>query len=187
MKKFLFVSIMLLSVSIGMNAQRCTVQGVIRYFYNDYIGFQPDNGTEIHFIKYSSTHKIPDRKKWDNYQDLVDKWIMFKKYRQHLNLNESLELSEYKEEYEDSIQTLGTLLLLETIDFEDKNLIKYSTIVDNSGKYSISVPYGIYYVWIKSKNRKLATLLEYKNRQRMIRVNLKSPTKVISYDFDILR
>ena len=67
----------------------------------------------------------------------------------------------------------------------EKGLVKYTTIVNGSGMYEISVPYGIYYVLIKSKNRKLPTVLEYKNRYYMKRVNLNSPTQIISFDFDI--
>ncbi len=187
MKKFLFLVALIMATSMGLTAQTCKVQGVVRYYYNNYIGFKPDVGAEVHFLKYSSKYKTPDKKKWDAYQDLVDNWIKYKKYIKVFDKKKTEEVSGFKREYNDSLQKLGGLLLIETAEYESKNVIKYSTVVDDSGKYSISVPYGIYYVWIKSKNRKLPTLLEYENRQRMIRVDLKSPTKIISYDFDVVQ
>ena len=151
------------------------------------MGYKPDAGAEVHFLKYSSKYKSPDRKKWDAYQELVDNWIKYEKYIKVFDKKKTEEVSGFKREYKDSLQTLAAELLFETGEYESRNMIKYSTVVDDSGKYNISIPYGIYYVWIKSKNRKILTLLEYGNRQRMIRVDLKSPTKIISYDFDIVR
>lgn len=182
-----FILLMFSCLCLTIKAQQCNVQGVIQYFYNDFIGFKPDRGAEILFVKYSSSHKIPKIKKWDAYQTLVDNWIKYEKLRHTLSKADSEKYSGFKEEYVDSTLALSGELLSETWKYEENNMIKYSAVVDASGKYSISLPYGTYYIWIKSKNRKLPTLLENKQRQRMIRVVLNSPTKVISYDFDIPR
>lgn len=182
-----FILLMFSCLCLTIKAQQCNVQGVIQYFYNDFIGFKPDTGTEILFVKYSSSHKIPKIKKWEAYQTLVDNWIKYEKLRHTLSKADSEKYSGFKEEYVDSTLALSGELLSETWKYEENNMIKYSAVVDASGKYSISLPYGTYYIWIKSKNRKLPTLLENKQRQRMIRVVLNSPTKVISYVFDIPR
>lgn len=187
MRKMLLLVAVLFATTIGLNAQNCNVQGVIQYFHNDYVGYRPDIGAEVMFVKYSSTRKIPKRKDWEAYQTLVDNWIKYEEINNTLNRADSEKYSGYKEEYADSMLMLSSKLLLETWEYEENNQIRYSTVVDASGKYSISVPYGTYYVWIKSNNRKLPTLLEKEHRQRMIRVVLNSPTKVISYDFDIPR
>lgn len=186
MKKILLV-VLLFGISTCLNAQKCNVQGVIQYFYNDYVGFKPDVGSEIMFIKYSSTHKVPNRQKWETYQSLVEKWIEFGKSRKYLDRSKALEYSGYKQGDKDSIQALGAELFLERITIEEEGLVKYTTVVGASGKYEISVPYGTYYILVKSKNRKLATALEYFNRYYMQRVVLNSPTKIVSYDFDIYR
>lgn len=186
MKKVFMLSFFASLCLVAM-AQQCNVQGVIQYFHNDYVGFRPDTGAEVMFVKYSSTHKIPKKKIWEAYQTLVDNWIKYEEINNTLNRADSEKYSGYKEEYADSMLMLSSKLLLETWEYEENNQIRYSTVVDASGKYSISVPYGTYYVWIKSNNRKLPTLLEKEHRQRMVRVVLNSPTKVISYDFDIPR
>lgn len=187
MKKVLFIAVFLFGTSICINAQKCNVQGVVQYIYNDYIGFKPDTGSEVMFIKYSSTHKVPNRQKWETYHSMVEKWIKFDKSREYLRRDEALEYSGYKQGYKDSIQTLGAELLLERITIESEGLIKYSTVVDASGKFDINVPYGTYYILIKSKNRKLTTGLEFYNRYYMVRTVLNTPTKIVSYEFDIPR
>lgn len=185
-KKITLLIIAILGIS-SASAQTCNVQGIVQYFYNDYIGFRPDLGAEVLFIKYSSANKAPNIKKWNAYQDLFDKYFIYREYMAWHSEAESSKVSGFKKEYIDSLQTLGLELLEETLIYEDKNMIKYSTIVDASGKYSINIPYGTYYVLIKSKNRQFQTALEAINRQRMFRVVLNSPTKIINYDFDIPR
>ena len=111
---------------LTVQAQQCNVQGVIQYFYNDYIGFKPDIGAEVMFIKYSSAHKIPKRNTWENYQGLIDGWIKYEKLRHYFSRSEAEIGSGFKEEYGDSIQMLSAQLLLETWEYEEKNMIKYS-------------------------------------------------------------
>lgn len=187
MKKFLFIAVLLFGNCICTNAQKCKVQGVVQYFYNDFFGFKPDTGTEIMFVKYSSKYKVPSRKKWESYQSMTEKLIKYSIYRKDLNRDDAMHHSGFKPEYVDSIKTLALDLLLERVMIEEEGLVKYSTIVDASGKFDISVPYGTYYILIKSKNRTLPTLLESKNRYYMVRTVLNSPTKIISYDFDTTR
>ena len=187
MKKFLFIAVLLLGSSICMHAQKCNVQGIVQYFYNDHFGFKPDTGAEVLFVKYSSKHKVPNRNKWESYQSMTEKMIKYSVYRKNLSRDDAMFHSRYKPEYMDSIRTLGAELFLEKIVIEQEGLVKYSTVVDASGKFDISVPYGTYYILIKSKNRELPTALEYNNRLYMVRTVLNSPTKIISYDFDIPR
>lgn len=187
MKKSLILLMTFIVVCTFANAQKCNVQGVVQYIYNDYIGFKPDTGAEVMFIKYSSTYKVPNRQKWETYHSMVEKWIKFDKSRKHLDRTSALKYSGYKPEYKDSIQTLGAELLLERMTIEEKGLIKYTTVVDASGKFDINVPYGTYYILIKSKNRKLTTGLEFYNRYYMVRTVLNTPTKIVSYEFDIPR
>lgn len=172
-------------IGIVANAQQCRVQGVVQYYHNEYLGHQPDLGAEVMFIKYSSATKVPNRAKWEEYQDMVEKWIKAAYYRKYFALEEAYESAGFKEEYKDKIQELGIELALERMQCEDNGQVKYTTLVNGTGMYDITVPYGIYYVLIKSKNRKLPTVLEMSNRYHMVRVDLKSPTQVISFDFDI--
>ena len=187
MKKFIVLSLLFVVASMHICAQKCNVQGIVQYYYNDYIGFRADTGSEVYFIKYSSVHKVPTRQKWEKYQDMVEKRIKYTMLHRYLNRDEAEQHSGYKQEFEDSIQTLGGELLLERLLIEEEGLAKYTAVVDASGKYEISVPYGTYYILIKSKNRKIMTPLEALNRYHMERVVLKSSTKVVSFDFNIIR
>ena len=166
-------------------AQNCNVQGIVRYFFNDYIGYKPDTGAEVMFIKYSKKYQIPKIKVWNNYQEMMDNWRKYKKSRKYFNVEDSERRSGFKEEYKDSILTMSGLLMLERDEIIEKGLVKYSTVVDATGKYSISIPIGTYYILFKSSNRQQGTLLETKNRYYMTRVKLTTSTKVLSYDFDI--
>ncbi len=186
MKKF-FIICFLSILCFNASAQQCKVQGVIQYYHNDYLGYRPDLGAEVMFIKYSPTYKIPDRQTWETYQSLIDKWINFGELRRYYGETISYEKSGLKISDKDIIQELGVKLTVEKDNIIEKGLVKYTTIVNSTGMYDISVPYGTYYVLIKSKNRKFPTALELNNRYRMIRVVLNNPTKVISYDFDFLR
>lgn len=184
MKKLLVLCIIGI-LCLSASAQQCKVQGIVQYYHNEYIGHKADLGAEVMFIKYSSTHKIPNKQKWETYQDLVEKWIKAAYYRKYFSTAEACENAGFKLEDKETIQTLGLELSVEKDKAIEKGLVKYTTIVNGSGMYEISVPYGIYYVLIKSKNRKLPTVLEHKNRYYMKRVNLNSPTQIISFDFDI--
>lgn len=184
MKK-LFILCVVALIGLTANAQQCKVQGVVQYYHNEYIGHRADLGAEVMFIKYSSTYKIPNRQKWETYQDLVEKWIKAAYYHKYFGTVEACEHAGFKLEDKETIQALGLELAVEKNDIIEKGLVKYTTLVDGSGMYNITLPYGIYYVLIKSKNRELPTVLEYENRYHMVRVDLKSPTAVISFDFDI--
>ena len=172
-------------IIFAANAQQCRVQGIVQYYYNEYIGYKADCGAEVMFIKYSSALKLPTRSTWETYQDLVDRWIKASYYYKHFGLKEACEKADFKKEDRNTIQELGLKLAVEKNSAIENGLVKYTTIVDGGGMYDITVPYGIYYILIKSKNRNLPTVLEHENRYQMIRVDLKSPTKVISYDFNI--
>lgn len=185
MKKLFIICALCMTSCLSIFAQQCKVQGIVQYYHNEYIGHRADLGAEVMFIKYSSTHKIPDRKKWETYQDLVEKWIKAAYYQKYFSTAEACKNAGFNLEDKKTIQALGLELSVEKDKAIEKGLVKYTTIVNGSGMYEISVPYGIYYVLIKSNNRELPTVLEYKNRYHMQRVHLNSPTQIISFDFDI--
>lgn len=168
-----------------ITAQTCDVQGIVRYFYNDYIGYKADIGAEVMFIKYNSKYKVPQIKNWMNYQTLLDNRREYLKYRKYYNVEESEKNSGFKEEYVDSILSLSRTLFIEKEKIINNGLVKYSAVVDGTGKYSLKVPIGTYYVLFKSANRKLDTYLEEDNKYYMIRVNLNSTTKILSFDFEL--
>ena len=184
MKK-IYIFCFMLCISIAANAQMCKVQGIVQYYHNEYIGHKADMGAEVMFIKYSSALKIPNRQKWETYQDIVEKSIKAAYYRKYYGETDAFKMAGLTKEDLSKMQELGLLLTVEKDQAIEKGLVKYTTIVNGSGMYEISVPYGIYYILIKSKNRKYPSVLELNNRYHMVRVDLKSPTQIISFDFDV--
>lgn len=184
MKKVFFLCVMC-CISVLACAQQCKVQGIVQYYHKE-LGYRIDLGAEVLFVQYSSVLKVPNRQKWETYQGLVDKWINASYWRRYRSIEDAYKMAEMKAEDKTTIQELGVELMAELLTAIDKDLVKYSTVVDASGKFDITIPYGVYYVFIKSKNSTIPTLLEANNRYHLERVELKNPTKIISYDFNIL-
>lgn len=184
MKKLFFLFFLCLITPAVLSAQNCKVTGIVRYFYNDFIGYKPDTGAEVMFFKYNNKYKMPNIEKWDKYQTLMDNRRKYQYYLKYFSVKDSEEKSGFKESYTDSILALSAELLIEK-EVIVETMIEYSTVVDASGKYEIDVPYGTYYVLFKSANRNINTLLENENKYYMIKVNLNSKTKILSLDFEL--
>ena len=184
MKRKLFFLFLLFVPIIGISQSTCKLEGIVRYFYNDYFGHRPDLGAEVMIIKPIIKDTIPNYENWDNYQTLMDNWHKYEYLRKYFGVDECEKRTGFKESYKDSILYLSGVCLIDKTKIENRNLIKYTTLVDNTGKYSITIPYGTYYILIRSKNRKQNTLLEYEGRTRLEKIKVNSPTKIFSYDFD---
>ena len=168
------------------------MQGVVRYYYNDTFKYRPDLGAEVKFIPKTKQDTIPSCDKWDEYET-----------KSHKVVNYLLGVAEFKKEgiyssYADSeirniykvgdddinrVKTLSEELFLEVLIMA--NSTEYVTIVDNSGLYSISLPYGDYYVVMKSANRERPFMVDLLGRMYVKEVSINSATKVISHDFDL--
>ena len=56
-KKFLLV-VILFATTIGLNAQNCNLKGVVKYEYNDYVGYKIDEGAEIYVVSAKNAECI---------------------------------------------------------------------------------------------------------------------------------
>ena len=70
---FLFVVFCSLNITYGI-AQKCKVQGVVRYEFNDYVGYKADIGAEINFIAKEDADSL-NVLHWDEYEKLAKKTI----------------------------------------------------------------------------------------------------------------
>lgn len=170
----------------------CQVTGIVRYHYNDYIGYRPDLGAEIYFIPKTANDTIPHLNLWEEYEVLacqgmkymksISEWkkegIYFDEYESFLRSNYS-----YQKADEARVDELDKILFGErdALLKNDDNV----ALVDASGMYTISLPKGEYYVVFVSANRKrLLWLTELLGRTHVTEIELKGASKKASFDFD---
>lgn len=180
---FVFGMVLLLSGSVHtLSAQSCKVQGVVRYYHNDFVGWKPDVGAEVWVVPKSK--KYPT-KLWLAYQDQCERWLQYRKLAKYAySYQKSMEVSGFIGE--DSLLTLSGEVLLQRIYIEDDDnkCILKQALITGDGTYTINVPYGRYYIICKSANRKRNTLLEMNNRYLIYEVTLNSGSKILNFDFD---
>lgn len=165
-----------------VEAQTCKVQGIVRYYHNDFVGWKPDVGSEVWVVPKNK--KYPT-KVWLDYQDQCERWLQYRKLAKYAyGYEKSMEVSGFVGE--DSLMVLSghCLLQLLYIEDDDNNCILKQALITGDGSYSLDLPYGKYYIICKSANRKRNTLLEMNNRYYIYLVNLNSSSKILNFDFD---
>ena len=165
-------------------AQECKVQGIVRYKFNDYVGYKSDNGAQVYFVEKkaidSSNVEI-----WKEYEALADKQTF------HLLLmNESdgvvgeetvREFSKFSVADEKRLNEIDSQCLVYYIQWVGN--ASYVALVDDSGKYEVEIPFGEYYVIAKSANRERLTITELTGRALLQETNINKNVKIISFDF----
>lgn len=91
-------------------------------------------------------------------------------------------ISGYSKERENKLDSITTHLIGKYTLAKD-DYVNLS-IIDNSGKYSMSVPYGEYIVVFKSKNRTRLQLFELSGRLHFESINANKQTLLVSCEFD---
>ena len=165
-----------------LDAQTCKIQGVVRYYHNDFVGWKPDVGAEVWVVPKSK--KYPT-KLWLAYQDQCERWLQYRRLAKYAyGYQKSMEVSGFVGE--DSLLTLSGEVLLQRIYIEDADnkCILKQALITGDGTYTMNVPYGRYYIICKSANRKRNTLLEMNNRFLIYEVTLNSSSKILNFDFD---
>ena len=187
MKVSLFLVVYLFLNSVLGMAQKCKVQGVVRYKYNDYIRYKEDIGAEISFIAKADADSL-NISHWDEYGRLAQKQsahkILAKSVESSYAANEDVirSVSKFSVNDEARLKKLDEICLAEYL--RGVTLSSYVGLVDNSGKYEVEIPYGEYYVIAKSANRKRSTLTEITGRILFKEIQIDKPMKILSFDFD---
>lgn len=185
LKKIILILVVITSTLItDAQTTTCKVQGVVRYYFNDYQGYKPDLGAEIYIVPKKEKDTIPHYKNWVEYEELINKKISYLKYHEYLPKIEAERFSGYKEAYDSLITNNSFICLSDRIAIEDR-LAKFTVIIDASGLYSIQLPYGTYYFLFKSKNRTRGSVLEFQNRYYIKEIKIDKPTLMISFDFEM--
>lgn len=173
--------------------KNCNVTGAIRYHFNDYQGYKPDLGAEIRFVPIQSVDSI-HLKDWRSFESKAHSIIMAKISIRDLE-NDGIYMDSSKrnlfynnygvsESDEAKLMKLNREILYPEYQ-KLENAAEYVALIDTNGTYNLTLPRGKYYVLIKSKNRTRSSYLtDITGCVHVEEVDLSSPTKILSYDFD---
>lgn len=173
--------------------KNCNVTGAIRYHFNDYQGYKPDLGAEIRFVPVHAVDSI-HLKEWRTFESKAHSIIMAKISIKDLE-NDGIYMDSSKrslfygnygvsESDEAKLMKLNTETLYPEYQTLE-NAAEYVALIDANGTYNLTVPRGKYYVLMKSKNRTRGSYLtDITGCVHVEEVDLSSPTKILSYDFD---
>jgi len=198
---------------VDTNSSTSTIKGVITYYFNKYQGDKPDLGSSVVVVD-SAKVKNFDYQLWKNYHfatsyrnimDMTKTRIdnltyLYKntrgsekeKYKLDLdNAQQDLdkytkELEKYNAETDEKYKIIDNELFPTLIQFKNGKEPFIETTVDNNGNYSINVPPGVYYVYIKSKNRKGYSITDVSGKTHMDKVKVtKNQNKDLSHNFSL--
>ena len=148
-------------------AQNGKIKGIVQYKYNDYIGYKIDVGAEVYAVSKQNAGDF-NLTKWNDYEKTVKTFI------------------EYAEYLDEPIEGLSSLDLYCKRQYEKiSERFEEIALVDNSGKYELSLPYGEYYIFVKSKNRNRSFSLTDSEVLILVKeINLSKPLLILSFDVD---
>jgi hypothetical protein len=188
MKKFILTIAMIFASSVIAIAQQCKVQGLVQYKFNDYVGYKIDAGAEIGVISLENAKKLGFNKKdWEDYDRLSKDYIKYLEVKNDpeitdVNLFLQLLGVKFTNKEKELLDSLDSKCLSQYLEISSN--YEYIELVDASGKYALTLPYGEYYIFAKSKNRERALVLELTGRILMEEIKIDKPTKIVSFDFD---
>lgn len=181
MKKTLLLIAAVVLGAISLNAQECKLKGVVRYEYNDYIGFKTDSGAEVYLVP--ATTPDVDIETWNRYETLAKEYMKYLDAKADPDIPNNLIslFTSWKDSDKVEFDELDANCTKQYITMKD-NCVDIG-LVDESGKYELSVPYGEYYILFISKNRERPTVTELTGRKVVEKVTIDKPVKVLSVDF----
>lgn len=184
MKRIVLLITLIVSTLGTTYAQKCNLQGVVRYKYNDHLGYKIDVGAEVRIIEVHEA-KVVIRTLWQKYDKLASNmmnYLSLKKEADGLDDDAIRRLTSFTKENEIELKELSSKCLKQYVDNE--SIAPYMSLIDSSGKYSIELPYGSYFVFVKSANRTRPSIAELAGRLILERVTIDKPNQVLSFDFD---
>lgn len=186
MKIFALVIFLPLTI-FGQDAKKCSIKGVITYYFNEYQGDKPDVGAQIWVI---DSLQIPAFKiglsdtfyQGNFYRNIKSYYETTGKktpqfIEEQLNIWRASSDSEF-----DTIDKRNFSQLL-AIEVNKKTII---STVDGAGNYSIKASPGTYYVYIKSNGRQGNTVTEITGKCYIKRIKIEEGDEAsIDHKFDI--
>ena len=187
MKHYLLTLIALLCVPMlyAQEQQQCNLQGIIKYEYNDYEGYKTDIGAEVGIVPVSKANML-EFSKWEIYEDLAKRRTTYVLWKNDEDLrlygDENLRrMTKFSHTDEEKLNSILQDIMTQYI--ESSKLFEYIGLVDSSGKYAITLPYGEYYIFAKSANRTRLLLPEINGRLMLKKVKIDRPAQIVSFEF----
>ena len=184
MKRMVLLITLIVITSGTIYAQKCNLQGVVRYKHKEHLGYKIDVGAEVRIIEVHEA-KVVIRTLWQRYDKLASNMMNYLSLKEEANgLDDDAirRLANFSKENEIELKELSSKCLKQYVDNE--SIAPYMSLIDSSGKYSIELPYGSYFVFVKSANRTRPSIAELAGRLILERVTIDKPTQVLSFDFD---
>lgn len=174
--------------------QNCEVNGVVTYFYNKFFGNRPDVGATVKLIKVEDldstkfSHTAYLYYKW-NRSAAAAYWEFYNKYGQSEADRSIGKIYDFQkanwDNYDAICDTLGAVQLeLAMIFNETDKKYNYEAVVDGTGAFKLIVPYGEYYAYIKSENRKGIFMPEMVARFELRKIKIDKPNYILKENFD---
>lgn len=178
----------------NVKVRNCEISGVVTYFYNNFFGNRPDVGATVRLIKIEDldstkfNHTAYSYYKW-NRSAAAAYWEFFRKYGQSeadLAIGNIYDFQKANWDNFDAIcDTLAAVQLhLAVILDETNKKYHYEAVVDATGAFKMTVPYGAYYAYITSGNRKGIFMPEMVARFELRRITLDKPNYILKENFD---
>ena len=178
---------MLLLACTILNAQNCNIQGIVQYEYNDYVGYKIDAGAEIGVISLKTANEIGlNVETWNKYEKLAKSYMSYLDFKnddevRYVDDNTIRNLLGWSKQSEDELKSIADECFSQYINAVDN--FEYIALVDASGKYTLTLPYGEYIIIAKSKHRDRPLIAELTGRILVEKVKIEKPAKIISFDF----
>lgn len=187
MKKLLLAMFLIPGICKAQTKGTSTIRGVVTFFFNKYQGDKPDIGAEVFALDSSAANKFNP--------STVDSFHYASVYRgisaSYKNMNSPVpsqvqdELKKYNAEDEQYFKALDLRDYEQFLRVSQAEEV-YQAVVDGTGSYSISLPPGAYYVFIKSHGRTSMSVSEYKGMLAFKKIKVKADQSInFSTKFDL--
>lgn len=212
--RILLIALMMMSVTFGnaqqkrkvanrrpvtsqkkvVKVQKCEVNGVVTYFYNKFFGNRPDVGAIVRLIKAEDldstkfNHAAYSYYKW-NRSAAAAYWEFYSQYGQSEADRAIGSIYNFQKANWDNFDAICDTLavvqihLAEILDETNKKY-HYEAVVDGTGSFKMTVPYGTYYAYITSENRKGIFMPEMIARFELRKITLDKPNYILKENFD---
>lgn len=210
-----FTLFLLFSIASFTGFSQAKISGVITYYFNEYQGNKPDIGASVILIDsskatnfnyknyenfyYGKTYQkmyFSALERYENYTSILAKLKKGKKYdadREKMNLGiadaqkdmdkYAKEMTRYDFDSAEKSAKTGVDVYVQLLKL-DEDLPKKT--VDSNGNYSMNIEPGVYYVYIKSKNRTSLLMPESDGNIYIKKVKIsENGDKDISYNFEL--
>lgn len=167
--------------------QECEITGVVRYKFNDYQGYKVDLGATVIAVPVEIIDSVITHREIFSYQKLAERKTEYVRIqndfkKEGLSGDLANMVMSFSKADSERLEELDKKMFEAYVCAKSNK--SNMALVDASGTFSMSLPYGEYYIVFKSKNRDRGTASELTGRLHFKRIALTSTKEIIECDFD---